>query len=71
MPEGMVMTKFSLELSDDETRRLRERARDAALSPEQVLVAGIKQWLNSPHSDFVEAAEYVLRKNADLYKRLE
>ncbi|HVA51576.1 MAG TPA: hypothetical protein VNH11_34865 [Pirellulales bacterium] len=64
------MTRFSIELPDEEARRLRERAGEAGLTPEEFLDAGIKRWLDSPNSDFVEAADYVLRKNADLYKRL-
>lgn len=64
------MTRFSIDLPDDQAQRLRERASDAGLTPEELLDAGIKRWLNFPQSDFADAAEYVLRKNAELYKRL-
>lgn len=64
------MTTFSIDLSDDQTRQLRERAADSGLTPEAFLNAVIKRWLDAPQGDFLEAVEYVLRKNAELYKRL-
>lgn len=62
------MTTFSIELPDEQAKRLRERAQEAGVSPEEMLGASIREWLL--RGDFMEAATYVLRKNADLYKRL-
>lgn len=62
------MTTFSIELPDEQTRRLRELAKEAGMSPEEMLGASIREWLL--HGEFMEAATYVLRKNAELYKRL-
>ncbi len=62
------MTTFSIELPEEQAQRLRELAQEAGVSPEEMLGASIREWLL--HGDFAEAAAYVLRKNADLYKRL-
>ena len=35
-----------------------------------LLRAGLEDWLNSQKADFVDAANYVLTKNAELYQRL-
>jgi hypothetical protein len=32
--------------------------------------AGLEDWLRQPRDDYVQAAGYVLQKNADLYRRL-
>lgn len=64
------MATFSIELPDEQAQRLCELASEAGVSPEEMLGAGIREWLVRPKSDFTEAATYVLRKNADLYRRL-
>lgn len=64
------MDTFSIALPDDQAHRLRELARDAGVSLEQLLKAGVKEWLARPDRDFAEAAAYVLWKNRELYRRL-
>jgi len=64
------MDAFTIELPDEQAHRLRELAREAGVSPEQLLRAGIGEWLSRPGQDFAEAAAYVLQKNRELYKRL-
>jgi len=50
--------------------RQRELAREAGISPEQLLSAGVEEWLSRPGRDFAEAAAYVSQKNRELYRRL-
>lgn len=40
------------------------------ISPEELLRATIGYWLNYPKNDFEEAANYVLKKNSELYRCL-
>ena len=40
------------------------------MTPEELLRAGVEQWLKRPKDEFAEAAAYVLKKNAELYRRL-
>jgi hypothetical protein len=40
------------------------------VTPEELARAGLEDWLRQPREDFVQAARYVLEKNAELYKRL-
>ncbi|QDV38748.1 DNA-binding protein [Tautonia plasticadhaerens] len=65
-----MMATLTIELSEDQERQLLDRAREAGTTPEQLLRAGIAEWLARPRDDFSEAAEYVLEKNAELYRRL-
>jgi antitoxin FitA len=64
------MTTFTIDLPDEQAGKLRELAREAGVTPEELLRTGIEQWLTRPNGDFSEAAAYVLKKNAELYRRL-
>jgi antitoxin FitA len=64
------MTTITIELSADRLELLKERARQANVSAEELARAGLEDWLRTPREDFATAAAYVLRKNAELYRRL-
>lgn len=64
------MTQFSIELTDDQARRLSELADEAGKTPEDLLAVSVREWLDKGSSDFAQAATYVLQKNAELYRRL-
>ena len=64
------MATISLSLSEERLQKLQELAREARLPPEELLRTAVEEWLNRPKEDFARAADYVLRKNAQLYQRL-
>ena len=64
------MTTFTIELPEEQARRLRDLARKLGTTPEEVLCAGVQEWLSCSATDFPAAASYVLKKNAELYRRL-
>jgi antitoxin FitA len=64
------MSTITIEMSDDRLAMLRERARQANVPAEELARAGLEDWLRAPREDFAAAAAYVLRKNAELYRRL-
>lgn len=64
------MDIFTVELPEAQAQQLRELAREAGVSPEQLLRVGVEEWLSRPGRDFAEAAAYVLQKNRELYRRL-
>lgn len=64
------MSTITIPLSDERLEQLRELARRTGVSPEDLARASLEDWLRQPREDFTKAAEHVLRKNADLYKRL-
>ena len=63
------MTVLSIPLPEDRLARLREIAAQAGVSPEELAQARLEAWLAGPRDDFRRAAEHVLRKNAELYRR--
>ncbi len=64
------MTTISIPLPEERLKQLRELAERVHVSPEELARAGLEDWLRQPRQDFVQAARYVLQKNADLYRRL-
>jgi len=64
------MNSITIPLSEERLGRLRELAKEAQLTPEELVRETLEQWLKQPNADFARAADYVLRKNAELYRRL-
>ncbi len=61
---------ITISLSEPVLRKLQERAREANVAPEELVRARVEEWLQRPKDDFGLAAEYVIEKNAVLYRRL-
>ena len=64
------MTTIAIPLSDEQLAHLRQRAEQAGLAPEEFLRRRVEQMLDRPDEQFRAAASYVMRKNAELYRRL-
>ena len=64
------MTTFTVALPDERALRLKELADEAGIAPEELLRVSVEEWLARPKDDFAHAAAYVLKKNAELYRRL-
>ncbi len=64
------MSTITITLSDERLLRLKELAKEAKLAPEDLIRDSIEEWLSRPKDDFARAANYVLQKNAELYRRL-
>jgi hypothetical protein len=64
------MSSITIILSDERLLRLKELAKEAKLAPEDLVRASVEEWLSRPKDDFARAANYVLQKNAELYRRL-
>jgi hypothetical protein len=62
--------KIPIELSDPQAEKLRSEAQRLLRELEAGLLAAVVDLLNREAPDFNQAAEYVLRKNQELYKRL-
>lgn len=64
------MSRITITLSDDRLARLQEIAARFKVSPEDLARVGIEELLTRPEEAFHRAADYVLSKNAELYRRL-
>jgi antitoxin FitA len=62
--------EFSIELNESQFATLQKKATTLGLLPKQLIMAAVADLLNARDEDFLEAADYVLNKNNELYKRL-
>jgi predicted transcriptional regulator len=64
------MTTITISLPDDRLQKLKEIAAQFSVAPEELVRVSIEELLTRPEEDFRRALEYVLNKNAELYRRL-
>lgn len=62
--------KLTIELSPAQTEQLRLEAERLGLAPEDLARAAVADLLATSGEEFKSAAERVLRKNEELYRRL-
>ena len=64
------MTTITIDLPKERIRKLKELAAHYGVSPEELVRVSVEDMLEQPEEQFRKAAEYVLKKNDELYKRL-
>ena len=67
------MTTFTIELDDKLAQELKQRAAGQSVAPEVWMQARLSEIIEREqqnHPDVTSAADYVLQKNAELYRRL-
>lgn len=62
--------KLSLDLTESQTEKLDSTAKRLGVPKEELAKAALNDLLDKPQEDFESAAQQVLSKNEDLYKRL-
>lgn len=62
--------QIAIDLSPAQAERLVEQAKALGLPPEDLVRAAVADLLATPDDDFRAAAERLLQKNAELYRRL-
>ncbi|WP_009631486.1 hypothetical protein [Synechocystis sp. PCC 7509] len=64
------MASITIDISESQLQKLQDLAKIHGIPPEALLRASVEDLLTSAKSDFTDAANYVLNKNAELYRRL-
>ena len=64
------MKMLEVNLPEQTAAKLKEAAERLHISPEELLVLSIQEKLAQLDIEFQQTADYVLTKNAELYKRL-
>ncbi len=64
------MTTITIELPSERLQKLREMALKYGVSMEELVRLSVEDMLTQPEKQFRKAAQYVLKKNAELYRRL-
>jgi len=64
------MNRITVTIPDDRLSKLQEIAARFQITPEDLIRVSIDELLARPEENFRQAAEYVLNKNSELYRRL-
>ena len=64
------MKTLTIHVSDERLEQLQELAGRLAISPEELARVGVEDLLARTDEDLQGAVDYVLKKNAELYRRL-
>lgn len=64
------MNAITISLPDDRLAQLQQMAARFKVSPEELVRVGIEELLTRPDDAFQRVVTEVLRKNAELYRRL-
>jgi hypothetical protein len=64
------MEAITISLSDGELAKLREMVERYSVSPEELARVSNEELLARPEEEFQSAVDFVLKKNAELYRRL-
>ncbi|MBW4624250.1 MAG: DNA-binding protein [Brasilonema octagenarum HA4186-MV1] len=64
------MNTITIQIPDERLLKLQETATRLGVSIEELVLMGVEQLLNHSEASFQDAMDYVLKKNAELYKRL-
>ena len=64
------MTRITISLPEDRLRKLEEIATRFQVSAEELVRVSVEELLAKPAEEFQNVVDYVLKKNAELYRRL-
>ena len=62
--------QFTIELTEVEEKKLEEAANRYGIKSQDLMRIRVLDVFSAPDADFQTAAEYVVKKNKELYKRL-
>lgn len=64
------MSSITVTIPDERLIMLQELARRFNVAPEDLVRVSVEELLTRPEGSFKQTVDYVLKKNAELYKRL-
>lgn len=64
------MEQIIISLPAEIAAQLKEAADKIGVKPEELMLVSLQEKLANLEPEFIEAVKYVLKKNAELYKRL-
>ena len=64
------MVTYTISLPEDRAQKLNEIAARYSVVPEELVRVSVEELLSRPDEEFRQVLEYVLQKNAELYRRL-
>lgn len=64
------MSSINVTITDEHLKKLKELAHHFNVAPEDLVRVSVEELLTRPDESFKQTVEYVMKKNAELYRRL-
>jgi hypothetical protein len=64
------LTTLEILISEERLEKLKAVAKRQQVAPEELIQLTIDELIKRPEQEIIDVMDYVLRKNADLYRRL-
>ncbi len=64
------MTTLQIPISEERLEKLKSVAARQRVAPEELIQMTIDELIKRPEQEIIDVMDYVLRKNAELYRRL-
>ena len=64
------MEHLTISLPEEVATQLKDASKKIGIKPEELMLVSLQEKLANLDSEFTDAMKYVLKKNAELYKRL-
>jgi hypothetical protein len=64
------LTTLEIPISEERLEKLKAVAKRQQVAPEELIQLTIDELIKRPEQEIIDVMDYVLRKNADLYRRL-
>jgi len=64
------MPHVTIPITEEQMARLKDLAQKVGLAPEQLLEAGVEDFLGRHDDEFTRMADFIITKNTELYRRL-
>lgn len=64
------MTTLEIPISEERLEKLKAVAKRQKVAPEELIQMTIDELIKRPEQEIINVMDYVLRKNAELYRRL-
>jgi len=64
------MEQLTISLPEEIATQLKDASKKIGIKPEDLMLVSLQEKLANLDSEFTDAMKYVLKKNAELYKRL-
>lgn len=64
------MTTLEIPISEERLEKLKAVAKRQKVAPEELIQMTIDELIKRPEQEIIDVMDYVLRKNAELYRRL-
>jgi len=65
-----IINSLTIQIPDEKLQQLQQLAKEKGITTEEIIETKINEWLTHNSQELSEGSNYVVNKNAQLYKHL-